>query len=150
MASREKSTRSLSYVELLGLLDDACDALTELDIALADADGTAPAPRAQRLDRDLALRTIEPSFRAIEALASCYAPELPSVEAVLRVDGERVSVARLPEEALRALAPVHERSMDELRRSATPPVGDGRGHGVDAARQSNDVDESSGRFLLGT
>ena len=147
MASREQPTHSLSCVELLGLLDDACDALIELDIALADAKGPAPVRRALRLDGDLAVRTFEERFRAIEALArvTCCVVDVPYLEAIVRVDGERVSATRFPEAALRALAPLNDRVMDELHRSATPPV---ERPGV-AAGAPADTDESSGRFLLG-
>jgi hypothetical protein len=42
MAPANSVKRSWSCVSLLGLLDEACDVLTELDIALADGGGLAP------------------------------------------------------------------------------------------------------------
>lgn len=117
MSARDEQTRSLSCVELIGLLDEACDALIELDIALADEEGLARVRRAMRLNRSMALRMIAERCRQIEALARscCCVADVPYLEAVLRVDGERVSVTRFPEVALRAVAPLYECLMDDLR-----------------------------------
>lgn len=116
MSAGDDQTRSLSCVELISLLDGACDALIELDIALADEGGLARVRRAMRLDRSLALRMIAERCRQIEALARscCCVADVPHLEAVLRVDGERVSVTRFPEVALRAVAPLYECLMDDL------------------------------------
>ncbi len=143
MAPGDLPTRSLSCGELLGLLDEACDALIERDIAAADAPGPAPLARALQLDRDRALRTFEERLRSIEAhaRASCCVADVPHLVAVLRVDGEGVSVARFPEAALRELAAIHDHLTEELGRPAAPPA--------QAERTgSREADDDSARFLL--